>query len=503
MINQLLGSTRLALYSLLYASLLVFCGCGGESGGLLLDRGLSLLEAGKYKESITVLERAGEKLPENASVQLNLGIAYWKTGQSDKAIPAIKMAADLAENDGEPLEFLGHIYSELEQWDQAQIAFEGAMEREGRSPELLTSAAVVKLRAEDLIKARLLLYEAINADPLYTPALYNIGLMYRDKAKNPRQAEQYLRRFLEAAKDPEREGADVPKAYIDEAQEYIQQIEEDRMREEAIRAQEAAAIKMAEVGKKQDEAKTVAVNSLLDDAMAAIGREEFVAAKKLIEKAHAAEPENPDPTWMLAVLYDQHLDYPEMAEKKYREFKKKHPEDNRSKRIMLPGEKKQTPEPVEVEELDTAKQYFEQALKYHEAAKWDEAIAYYKKTLELNAKMHNALYNMGLVYKKKGELDNSLALFKKTTVVQPELIKGWYMLAVVHKDRKEYGEAEAAAKKALDLNPSYDKAHFIIGLVYAMTDQTKLARRHYTKCIQSTKDAALAARARRHMNSLR
>lgn len=526
---------RAAGLAVLSVYLLLISGCGGVSGEALLEKGMSELESGSFEKAVMHLVRAREQLPEDPSVNLNLGIAYWKSDQYELAVSSLEKAAELAVDETAPLEFLGVVYMELENWDSALSAFENAIDRSYRSARLLTYMAVVKLNNGDLIEARRILSEALKTDPVYAPALYNMGVLYGEKAFNIREAKKYFRRFVEAANQPGRTGEPVDEIYITKAESFLGPPEEqatvdsgqktETVKKPVERSAEKKPVKNPEKKKpaeKQPEKKNTAAE-LLAEAEKAIDKEEYVSALMNLRKACAEAPDDPEPLWALAMLYDKHLDYGKKAEQAYRQFKKKFPDDRRAKLVILPGEgteergsasaqgtasdKQKNSRIHESQKAEDtaagkAQEFFEQGLTHHEAGDWNRAIENYELALEQNGRMYNAVYNMGLVYKKKGRLNDAKKAFGRAVDMEPGMVKAWYMLALVHKELKEYRDAARAGEKALAIQPDYVKAHFLMGIIYSMQDRPDIARKYFNSCIQSAPDNPIASRAREHLDNL-
>jgi tetratricopeptide (TPR) repeat protein len=57
----------------------------------------------------------------------------------------------------------------------------------------------------------------------------------------------------------------------------------------------------------------------------------------------------------------------------------------------------------------------------YDAAKYDEAINFYNKILEIDNKKAEALYMMGMAYQKKGQVDNGRSLCDKAIALDPGL----------------------------------------------------------------------------------
>lgn len=57
----------------------------------------------------------------------------------------------------------------------------------------------------------------------------------------------------------------------------------------------------------------------------------------------------------------------------------------------------------------------------YDAGKYDEAISFYNKILEIDNKKAEALYMMGMAYQKKGQVDNGRSLCDKAIAMDPSL----------------------------------------------------------------------------------
>lgn len=210
---------------------LLVSGCGG-SGQSDLEKGIVSLRNGKIESAIKFLNRAVSSNPDSVSALSNLGIAYWKDGQNEAAAEVLEKAISLTVDDAEPFEFLANVYMSMERWDDAYRVFEQAMDKTYRSAKLLTSMALVKLSRGDAFEARVLLSEAPKVDKAYTPALYNMAILYRDKALNDKEAGKYFQMFLDEANDPDRVDAPVEAAYVTVAREFVASHQEKEVVEE-------------------------------------------------------------------------------------------------------------------------------------------------------------------------------------------------------------------------------------------------------------------------------
>ena len=135
----------------------------------------------------------------------------------------------------------------------------------------------------------------------------------------------------------------------------------------------------------------------------------------------------------------------------------------------------------------TAEDYFDKGTAYLNKGMLDEAIAEYKKAIEINpndAMAHNnlGLAYLGLVYLDIGMYDKAIAEFKKAIKVSPEYAdadnnlavayyyKGEYSLAIKHCDRAIDLGYRVDRKLLEDLKP-YRKVPVVIEKIYATPDR--------------------------------
>jgi tetratricopeptide (TPR) repeat protein len=118
-----------------------------------VNRGARLLEKGRAKQAIPLLEKAHSLAPDNAAVCINLGGAYILAGRHRAAVPVLE-AASRIEPDNPMI------------WVNLGAAYLG-------NPIL----------ARDLeqVQAIEALRQAVALNPATPHAYYNLGLIYRDR----------------------------------------------------------------------------------------------------------------------------------------------------------------------------------------------------------------------------------------------------------------------------------------------------------------------------------
>lgn len=216
---------RLIVYS---ALILILGGCAGNPGAQTLKKGIRAMEKGRYAESIILFQRGIANISSNDQRAIafncmgisyhklkqaqkalrsfeeaaaanpramepvyNMGIVLFEAGEEDKAIACFEKAAILSDramlpaqsrsrsvvSDSRALEFMAVIYSRRQQWDEARRVLNEALKNTRHSPEILTSLALVELKADNTAKAMELLQEALEKDAHYAPAIYNLAVI--------------------------------------------------------------------------------------------------------------------------------------------------------------------------------------------------------------------------------------------------------------------------------------------------------------------------------------
>jgi tetratricopeptide (TPR) repeat protein len=101
----------------------------------LLKRGFALHQQANYRESLPLLQQAWKLDPHDYFVNLLLGIDTLRTGDPEKALPFLTVAARLRPKEEFPYEYSGEAQTLLGRYDQAAIAYRKATVVAPDSPE--------------------------------------------------------------------------------------------------------------------------------------------------------------------------------------------------------------------------------------------------------------------------------------------------------------------------------------------------------------------------------
>lgn len=428
-------------------------GCG-RSGEQLLDDGLEAFKTGDHDTAVVLLEKAAAALPADATVHCNLGVAYWLQGRHDDAAKALRKAADYDPSSALPLELLVQVHAEAGQLEPARRAFDEAQqERASPSPRVLTAMAVVERDAGDRVLARDYLVQALDLDPDYAPALYNMASLAKGREDGRTEAEDYFKRFL-AQKDSGPRATAV---------------------RDFLNPKPDVPDNGGTAGGAPDDTGSNEVDELIVDARKAIGNENLDEALVLLKKAVERDPAHRDALWELVLLYAVGLKDKDRADQHLELFMKRFPDDPMS-RGRSPAGTARDPE--------ASRKAFSAGLACYRNRDWAGAIKQYQNALRLNSSSHDAAYNLGLAYKAKGELEKARNEFLYTLRVKPDMADAAYMLALVYRTLGTPSKAIQHLETLLRQTPDYTKAHLLLGYVCQDQREYAKARTHFKRYVE-------------------
>jgi len=104
---------------------------------------------------------------------------------------------------------------------------------------------------------------------------------------------------------------------------------------------------------------------------------------------------------------------------------------------------------------DDAVLAFDMAYCFHHIKRLDEAIASYRKALQIGPDNAGVLNNLGNALWNKGLPDEAIASYRKALQISPDNVKALNNLGVALKDKGLPDEAIASYHKALEIEPDY------------------------------------------------
>ena len=95
-----------------------------------------------------------------------------------------------------------------------------------------------------------------------------------------------------------------------------------------------------------------------------------------------------------------------------------------------------------------------------------EAMAEYKRAIELEPQNTNAYYNRALLYQKEGDAKAALADFDKIIAINPNFSEPYYGLGQIYDGQGQHDKAIAAYTKAIENNVNYRLAYYKRSMLY-------------------------------------
>lgn len=158
--------------------------------------GIACWKLGKMQDAIEAFESARRLSPIAPEPTYNLGVILAESGDTARALQALKDAALMDDKDPRPLEYMGALYLKRKQWPEARRSFYAAKSRAPASPRILTSIALIELETEKPETAAATLQGALAHDDRYAPALFNLGYIHHAHLHDDARARLYLEKFL-------------------------------------------------------------------------------------------------------------------------------------------------------------------------------------------------------------------------------------------------------------------------------------------------------------------
>lgn len=134
---------------------------------------------------------------------------------------------------------------------------------------------------------------------------------------------------------------------------------------------------------------------------------------------------------------------------------------------------------------------FDQGLAFFNDDKFEEAIVYFEKALDVNPENTRALNLLGQSYAAVGQQSKAKASLKKAIEIDPKDALLYYDLGLIYGKSGEDDTATEYFSEAIELAPEFSSPYFSRGFAYQLKGEWNKAITDYSKVIEITpKDAS-------------
>jgi tetratricopeptide (TPR) repeat protein len=134
-----------------------------------------------------------------------------------------------------------------------------------------------------------------------------------------------------------------------------------------------------------------------------------------------------------------------------------------------------------------------------EEGTYEAAEAAYRRAIELDPSLANALTNLGNLMFKRDRLTEAEQLYVRALKIDPEQPEAYYNLGFLLFERGQMTQAIESFERALVSDPSFADAHFNLAMAYQEQGKGSLARPHWEAYLKLDPESQWAEIARRHL----
>jgi tetratricopeptide (TPR) repeat protein len=125
--------------------------------------------------------------------------------------------------------------------------------------------------------------------------------------------------------------------------------------------------------------------------------------------------------------------------------------------------------------------HYNKGITLNSVADYDEALAEFKKAVQVEPGFSKGHVNLGVTYSLLGEEDKALESFKTAVEADPEEPEGWRNLGITYRNLKEYDKARDAYEHMVALDPEDSDGMESLGEMYLMEEDYTKALESFTK----------------------
>ncbi len=123
----------------------------------------------------------------------------------------------------------------------------------------------------------------------------------------------------------------------------------------------------------------------------------------------------------------------------------------------------------------------------------------YRRALELDPGLANALTNLGNVRFRRGFPDEAEACYRRALSIDENQPEAFYNLGFLQYERGDAAAAVGCFERAVDTDPAFADAHFNLAMALEEVGEHRRARKHWQLYLQLEPEGAWAEVARRHL----
>jgi tetratricopeptide (TPR) repeat protein/serine/threonine protein kinase len=128
----------------------------------------------------------------------------------------------------------------------------------------------------------------------------------------------------------------------------------------------------------------------------------------------------------------------------------------------------------------------------HKQSRFEEAVACFRKAIELHPNYANGHNNLGVVLKDLGMRDEAIGCYRKAIELDPNDAMAHSNLGIALSGQKKFDEAVASFQKAIELDKEYAVPHVNLGVLLSDNGRLDDAIASYRKAIELAPKLALA-----------
>jgi superkiller protein 3 len=146
-----------------------------------------------------------------------------------------------------------------------------------------------------------------------------------------------------------------------------------------------------------------------------------------------------------------------------------------------------------IRDKDSPEELFKLGNEYYQSGQFDDAVAAYKKAVELNPSYDAAYANLGAVYYAQQKLDLAEEAYSKAIELSPDDADIIYNLGAIYlqqslseggPDQEKLDQALTQINKAIELNPELAQPYYGLGVANQLTGKNKEAVEAFEKFLE-------------------